>query len=456
MPHATTRPTWNGVQDSANQIPARLFPPPAGRASRILVASVEPFVLWTHRWGRPVAGGDATADGPLASSDDGRTVAVADADARAAGVQAGMTIAGAQQRLPALTVLPSAGPEVDAAWDAFLNDLHDLSPRLAPLRTGVVAFPGDAHDAAAFAERSGARVGGAGTIEEAWLLAYLSEPGRARVVADDAETRALLDVAPTYLLGGLGLSSAQRERLAWLGIETVGALRRWTPAQLVAYLGEEGRALLPVLHGPRTGRVPVRLPPEVLTAEHAFDDPAREPAEIEPVLERLLGSAADRLGERSAERVRIVASASGLHSEATRRAKAPLRDPARLLRLARLALDDTGLVPLGIDELRLELSGLARRSEAGELWPQRRRRELAAHAVHARFPGQARTFALHDPEALRSRLRWRLLDLGSGEPLPWHETDHDMGQERRPTHTTTDGMGTNGSLMPIGAKEANR
>ena len=297
--------------------------------------------------------------------------------------------------------------------------MHDVSPRVAAVRLGVVAFAGDAHDAASFAERAGARVGGAGTVEEAHLLAYLAEPGRAVVAAAGEDPWTRLDPAPVYLLGGAGLSSAQRERLAWLGVDTVGALRGWTPAQLLAFLGDEGRALTPVLHGPRIDHVPVRPPPVVVAAEHAFDDAACEPAEIDPILERLVERAAEALGERSAERVRVLVSTAGLRSDATRRAKAPLRDPVRLLRLARLALSDTGLVPLGLDELRIELSGLTRRAEAGELWAQRRRRAEAARAVHARFPGQARRFALHDPDALRPRLRWQLLDLASGDPLPW-------------------------------------
>lgn len=419
MPHRTTTNPQNRVQDGTEPAQGGLFPSPRRPASRILVASVEPFALWVHRWGRLDAAKAGPPSAPLACSEDGRTVAYADASARAAGVQTGMAVAGAWQRAPSLTILPAAGPEVDAAWEAFLDDMHDVSPRVAAVRLGVVAFAGDAHDAASLAERAGARVGGAGTVEEAHLLAYLAEPGRAVVAAAGEDPWTRLDPAPVYLLGGAGLSSAQRERLAWLGVDTVGALRRWTRAQLLAFLGDEGRALAPVLHGPRIDRVPLRPPPVVAAAGHAFDDAACEPAEIDPILERLVVRAAEALGERSAERVRVLVSTAGLRSDATRRAKAPLRDPVRLLRLARLALSDTGLVPLGIDELRIELSGLARRAEAGELWAQRRRRAEAARAVHARFPSQARRFALHDPDALRSRLRWRLLDLASGDPLPW-------------------------------------
>ncbi len=423
MPHASTPPLWNDVQDGPNPLPSRPAPGRARPAPGMVVVSVEPFALWAHRWDRTLrddAAPDAARNAaPLACSDDGQRVAYADGAARAAGVEAGMSVAGARQRAPDLVVLPAAGPEIDAAWETFLNDLLALSPRVAPLRTGVAALAGDARDAEQAAERLGGRVGAAATIEEAWLLAYLAEPGRARAVAPDDDPWRLLDPAPAYLLGGLGLSPASRERLAWLGVDTIGALRRWTGAQLLAYLGEEGRALAPALHGPRRDRLPYRPPPDVIAVDHAFDDPAREPAELEPVLRRLVDDAAHRLGERSAERLRIVVAAAGLRSDATRRAKAPLRDPIRLARLARHALADTGLTPLGIEELRLELSGLARRATPGELWAQRRRRYEAARAVHARFPGQARAFALHDPDGLRARLRWRLHDLASGDPLPW-------------------------------------
>lgn len=382
---------------------------------RIVVASVEPFALWAHADARGAAG--AGTEPPLACSEDDRTVAHANGPARAAGVTGGMTLAGARQRLPDLTVLPAVGPSVDAAWEAFLDAMHDVSPHVRGLRTGVAAFAGDGHDAAAFAERTGARVGGAGTVEEAHLLAYTAEPGRAVVAAPEEDPWTRLDAAPVYLLGGVGLVPDDRRRLAWLGVDTVGRLRGWTPAQLTAFLGESGVLLRPYLHGPRTGRLPLRLPPPVIAAEHAFEDPASEPHEVDPVLERLLDRAVRSLGDLGTARVRIVARAEGIASDAARRAKAPLRDGRKLLHLARLALLDTHLVPFGLEGLRIELSGLVREAHPGELWPRRRRRREAAQAVHERFPGQARRFVLRDPDALRPELRWRLLDATSDHEL---------------------------------------
>ncbi|MDZ7799763.1 MAG: hypothetical protein U5K81_03070 [Trueperaceae bacterium] len=458
MSHRTTNPGARRVQDGPGPVPADRAPTPRPAPLRVLVASVEPFALWAHRWGRldaalelapaaapntapgTAASGppvpDGTGPAPLACSEDGRTVAHADAAARAAGVREGMTLAGARQRLPALRVLPAAGPEVDAAWEAFLDGMHAVSPRVVAIRSGVVAFEGDAHDAAAFAERTGARVGGADTVEEAHLSSYLSPPGRTAILPRGEDPWDRLDAAPLYLLGGVGLSPAERARLAWLGVDTIGALRRWRPAQLRAFLGEDGRTLEPVLHGPRTDRVPPRRPPPVITAGHAFEEAAREPRELDPILARLVQRAADALGERSAERVRVTATAAGLHSDATRRAKQPLREERRLLGLARLALHDTQLVPLGVDAVQIELSGLAHRNQPGELWPQRRRRAEAARAVHARFPGQARRFVLHDPDALRPRLRWALRDAATDAPVPWPAPVPAPAPPRAPTPAT--------------------
>ena len=406
------------------------------RRPRIVVVSVEPFALHLLRRSRR-PGADAEEE-PMASSHDDRTVAYADATARAAGVHAGMTIAGARQRAPGLQVVAASGPEVDAGWEAFLDDLHGVSPRVASLRVGVAALSGHAHDAAVLTDLEGCRVGVADSCEEAWLLAYLAPPGGWIGSSPGADPWARLDGAPLHLLGGVGLSRPSRERLAWLGVRTVGALRRWTPAQTVAYLGEEGAALTPFLHGPRTARIPQRTPAPVVWMEHAFDDPVCEPAEIEPVLRVLVERAVDALGDRSAQRVRVRASSGGLRSDGTRRAKEPLRDPGRLLRLARWALHDARLTELGLDGVRLELSGLVRHHVEDGLWPHRRRREEAREAVRGRFPGQVRRFAMHDPHALRARLRWRMVDDASGEPLPWQgprvrdlgrAVDRELGQK---------------------------
>ncbi|MEX2501237.1 MAG: hypothetical protein WD336_02575 [Trueperaceae bacterium] len=445
------------------------------RASRVLVASVEPFALWAHRWGRLDArAGGADPPGRLSTRND-RTVDRADPAARAAGVRRGMTVAGARQRLPGVAVVPSAGPAVDAAWDAFLDEMHDVAPRVAPLRTGVVAWRGPTGDAVPFAERTGARVGAADTIEEAWLLAYLAAPGQAATVPPGSDPWPRLDRAPVRLLGGIGLDASgpddsrsdgpaldrgDLERLAWLGVRTIGALRRWTPAQLRAWSGAAGPRLVRVLHGPRNDRIPARTPAPVIVMTHAFDDAVTEPWRIGPIVQRLAERAARALHGRDAERLRVRVRAGGLRSEAVRRAKEPLHRPDAIVRLAWLALDETRLAPFGIDDLTLELSGLARTATQGELWQQHRRAARAAHAVHARFPGQARRFVPHDPYALRSRQRWRLLDAATGDPLAWGATDDSVSSgrasgEHEVSETTTDGD-SGRPADPHGADQAKR
>ncbi|NBC95958.1 MAG: hypothetical protein GVY27_06355 [Deinococcus-Thermus bacterium] len=64
MSHRITTTAWNGVQDGPGPRPPGSAPRSARPAPRILVASVEPFALWAHRWGRldaVLAAPDATA-----------------------------------------------------------------------------------------------------------------------------------------------------------------------------------------------------------------------------------------------------------------------------------------------------------------------------------------------------------------------------------------------------------
>ena len=390
------------------------------RAVRIAVANLTPFALWLRRAATP-AGQPIP---PLAITRDDVRIDGVDAAAEAAGVTAGMTIAGARQRLPSLDVVPAAGPGIDAAWEAHLDALLDLSPRIEPLDVGIVALQADAQDAHHLAETHGARVGFADTIETAWLATLLTQPGEVWALPTGDDPWKRLDPMPLHHLHAVGLPRLDVERLTWLGVTTLGALRRWKPRHLAAYLGPASETLIPFLHGPHRTRVSRRPPPVIEMAMHEFDDSVHEPAEIDPILTKLVREASDALAGRSAQRVRVVVHGAGVRSEGTRRAKAPLRDATRLEHLAQLALADAGLVPLGIDTLRIELSGLSRPSEAGELWPQRQRRERARHVVAARFPGQARQFVSFDPHALRNRLRWQLEGAettAKPEAGPWPE-----------------------------------
>ena len=438
MRNATTPPSPPDAAPGPRPTPARPpspapHLPPTATAQRVVVASLEPFALWRERRRRAARGAPCV---PTVSSDDGRRVRDADAAAKRAGIRPGTPLTGARQRLPDLHVVTPDGPDLAAAWDAVLDEARDVSPFLAPVAPGVLALRAPLADAHTFATRHEARVGVADTIQEARLLALLAPPGTVRTVAPGEDPWTTLDRAPIAALRALGLPDADRDRLAWLGVTRIGDLRAWSARQRAAFLGPAAAALAATLDGPRDARVPLRPPPLRITVAHAFEAPAREPMEIDPVLADLARRMAAAFGERSAERLRVRAEAAGVAADATRRAKRPLRDANEVLRLAHLALADTGLVALGLDAVTLEASGLARRSAAGGLWPHRERRERATRTLDARFPGHARRFEVHDPDALRAHLRWRLLDAASGEAVPWPRTDRTP--DAAPTATPQD------------------
>lgn len=329
-----------------------------------------------------------------------------------------MSLVGAQQRAEALTVVSSEGPDLRAAWEALLEEAYRYSPRVTPVHEGVLAFTGRPVEARQFADAFAARVGATGTLEEARLLAYVSEPGEATIAEDPWY---VLDHAPIYLLRGVGLSGLNTERLRWLGVERIGALRRWSRAQLTGYLAAEGKALLPYLHGPRQNRIPVFRPPTTIEAQHAFADLVYEPFEIDPVLQKLATKIAEGLGKRAATFLTVEAGPSGVLSRSTRRAKRPVRSQERIAKMIALAFDDTNVAPLGIEQIRVIAAGIELPAEQGSLWRHRERFERAVRELEERYPGQARIFREHDPNALTSARRFELVRAATGEPVTTEE-----------------------------------
>ena len=398
----------SALQDEPNPTSAHAQ---TARATHPTVIAVEPFALWRLERRHP-----HVSPTPMASLNANGRVRYANPAARRHGVQAGMTHAGARQRCPNLTAKPEQGRDHEAAWTAWLHDLLRFTPRVQPVRLGLAAADLTASEADDLARALQARVAHARTLQDAQLLASMATVGQA-LHATDADPQDHLDAAPLRLLGTAGLTAQERDRLAWLGVTRIGQLRAWTHAQRQGYLGATADTLKPFLDGPKQRTLPYLPPPPMLSATHAFDEPAFEPFEIDPVLDALIERLHTQLGDQQAAVVRVVGETHGLESSGTRRAKRATSDAARLARLARHALEDSGLQAAGLDGLRIELSGLTRTAEAATLWPWQRRLQDASEAVHGRFPGQARHFVLHDPHALRSRQRWQLHDRMSGRPV---------------------------------------
>ncbi len=389
----------------------------------IVALSLEPFALWQAQWQAP----ERTAR-PLVAIEEGR-VRHRNRSAGRRGIEVGMSLAGARAQAPEVAVLEAASPTLESAWRSWLTTFWRLTPRLESARVGLAFLELSELEARQLATNYGARVGAGSSLEQARLRALAAHPGKPRL-------RGPLSALPSYLLRGLGLAPASVQRLRWLGVERLGQLLEWTPAQLEAFLGPEAPPLIRHLFGPFRQRVGLFTPPEVLSAHHDFEEAATEPYQIGPTLERLCRRLEQQLGDRAGRRLTVRASAQGLAFNASRLGKHTLRRSEPLQRLAGLALADTGAQPLGLDRLTLELTELTRPNDQGALWRRRERLEAAVRVVEARFPGATLRLEARDPHALAHEHAFALVRTADGEEVAGAiaATADRARQRRRPAH----------------------
>lgn len=274
-------------------------------------------------------------------------------------------------------------------------------------------------DAAQLAETYSVRVGMAESLEVAVLGALISSPGRVKVI-EPARQEQLLNALPLYILKGVGLSQQALGDFGWLGVERTGELRRWSKAQVAAYLGRASKGVMPYLFGPYRTYLGRYAPAPQVSAQAVFEEPECEPLALHPALEQLCVKSAAQLDGRAASRLTITVVSQKLTFKATRIAKQPLRRSDVMFRLALLALEDTHAQPLGIEVLTVELSGLSRSSEQLSLWPRKERVERVAYAievVEARFPRAILKLVQDDPYALASEHNVRFVVRSTGEEV---------------------------------------
>ena len=373
-----------------------------------MAALFEPFPIWLAEWETP-----SLAAVPLVSRHKSRVVH-ASAAAKTLGVKPGSSLATALSKAPDLEVVASESPYLTASWERLVEELSGLTRVLESPSLGRLLMELEPADAAQLAETYRVRVGMAESVELAVLAALVSSPGRVRQVSAERQ-EAFADLLPLYVLKGVGLSQRALDDLGWLGVRRTGELRSWSKTQAAAYLGKPGKGLLPYLFGPYRTCLGRYRPPPRLAATVAFDEPECEPFAVQPALERLCADVATRLGDRAASRLTVTVLAQGLEHWATRVAKTPLRQLAQVVRLARLALEDTQAQPLGVDTLTVTLSGLSRPAEQLGLWPQKERVAFALEVVEARFPGALLRLVPDDPYSLASEHNNRLVARSTGE-----------------------------------------
>ena len=372
---------------------------PTGTTPGIAALCFDPFPLTLAQRADP-----ALAHVPLVCVEDGR-VLHASAAAHRLGVTPGMRLSGARMRVADLRVAEASEPELAHAWETLQRELHDVTPWVEAGRRGRLFARVEVAEARALAARYAARVGVAEAREIAELAALSARPGTCRSVAPGGEADFLARL-PLRFLKGVGVSGKNLTRLHWLGLTTVGELARWNASQLRSYLAEEGEALLPYLHGPYRTRLRPGRPPEALRRSVAFTEPAREPHELLPALERLSTALERALAGRASRRLTLTASLAEAQRSATRLSKRPLTRAPQIRQQALFALQDSGATEAGIDRLTLELATPRRLSVQSGLWRAHEQRQRALEAALERYPGAMVQFAWRDPYAEADDLAW--------------------------------------------------
>ncbi|HZD06151.1 MAG TPA: DNA polymerase Y family protein [Longimicrobiales bacterium] len=293
--------------------------------------------------------------------------------AHEAGVRPGQLVSQAVSLCPALTLLEPDPAHYDAAQEAMLEALAELTPVLEPAGRGRVFLgmdglgrlygspPTQAHRALrclfqvfpaplVAATRAGYAPGKFG----AWVAAARAAPGQPVVVAEE-ELRPFLAGCP---VSALPVDGTMIQRLERLGVATLGELVRLPEAALVGQFGEEGRDALARAAGRRVDPVRPWHRPRPIRVSLDLPAPVGQTAPLHGALDRLL----ERALSRPARRGRSVAAlrlGARLEGGGSWTAEQVLREPsARRKSLAfalrsRIALSPP---PRAVETLVLELT----------------------------------------------------------------------------------------------------
>ncbi|CAM3197484.1 Protein ImuB [Deinococcus saxicola] len=306
---------------------------------------------------------------PVAALSESRKVLYASPEAREAGVQPGMRDIAALSRCPELHAEVISAPSAVAAWAELLETLYArYSDRVEGRTPGVAFLTLSSAAARELAAALHVPVGVAESLEAAQLAALRAKPGEVREAGSGAAEKAFLALTPAAHLEVIGLTRAHIERLAFLGVRGFADLTKWSAAQREGFLGVDvGKRVNRFLKGERTGAIQRYVPGRVIESRLGLDAPLYEPAEADVVLGELLPLVLTELRGRAAAYLTVQADTLGGQLSATRKLKGS-PDASALLRIAGLALSDTGALPLGVETLTLQLSGIQQPGRMVGLW----------------------------------------------------------------------------------------
>ena len=387
----------------------------------IACALFSPYPFWQACWDDPVL-----KDKALITLKQGK-VELASTKAKQAGIQKGMSLAGARAYSSQVQVIETDNAQLSQQWQSLLNDLYSFSYKLESPAPGIAYLDLSPNEAKQLASYYGARVALASSKERAHLIALTAFEGIARIPEHED---LFLAKMPTYYLKGIGLKEKLLDRLRWLGIEKLGQLLAWRRSQAEAFFGIENKSLLSYLYGPFSNVIETFTPAKTISLNKSFDDPLSEPYMIEPYLRLLAWEATAYLGDKSARYIHLTLKSKGLSFKESKKAKYPLNDAKIILRHALALLYKSDALAFGIENLKLELSGLYRMSEQGELFQQKENLAKAIQDVEERFPDALLKFREVDPHALISEYKYDLIHLSTGEAVnvPQHHNEEQLAR----------------------------
>jgi nucleotidyltransferase/DNA polymerase involved in DNA repair len=330
-----------------------------------------------------------------------RTVWQVSERAYEAGVRPGQLVSQAISLCPSLTLLEPDPAHYDAAVEAMLETLIELTPVVEPagergkvflgmdglgrlygsppnqvrrmLRALFRVFPAPL----VAATRAGMAPGTFG----AWVAAVSSGPGEPVIVAEE-ELRGFLARRP---VGALPVEAEMVERLERLGVKTLGAMARFPEPALVAQFGQDGRDALAWATGRRVDPVRPWHRPRPIRVALDFPSPAGQVDLLHGAVDRLLERALSRPARRGRS-VRTLRLTGRLEESGSWSVDAVLREPSadreRLAFLLRSRMQLTP-PPRAVESLALELVRFGPPASQEDLFgrDQESGREAAGHTL---------------------------------------------------------------------------
>ncbi|HEX6232981.1 MAG TPA: DNA polymerase IV [Jiangellaceae bacterium] len=304
-------------------------------------------------------------------------VSTASYEARKFGVRSAMSMAEARSRCPHAAFIAGRFRAYRAASEIVMSALRELSPVLEPLSLDeafVDLAAGENHDLSPAGVRTlgerlrteiydrtalTASVGAATSKLLAKIASEQAKPDGLVVVEPGTELE-VLHPLPIRALPGIGPATA--ERLARLGVRTIGELAAVTADELVGLLGEAyGRSLYRLARAEDERPVSSERETKSVSIEDTFDQDITDRALLTALIGRMAMKVTGRLRE-SGQSGRTVQLKVRLHDFTTLSRSATLPGPtddARVVgRVAAHLLDEVDITG-GIRLLGVGLAGLA-------------------------------------------------------------------------------------------------